>query len=458
MKSLLWTTMMCVAGLVANVALAQPMAMSVVDDQEPAVETKDDEGPVTIHGKFSSLLHYRSDSDFDPSERYYDVDGQSEGQAATFFQPKLRIDAGEGVSLLYEIELGWNAWSRNDAGRPNQFLPSNQPGLEARHRQLWGQWRNEHVAVRVGYQHYVDPSGLFLDHLGGAAQVDCEWSTGRSVIMLGQLPDSTYEGVSIRDDNFVTDSFFGGMQNTFKLSAVDLDVAGYMIADYRAVDKPLYLGTAVVGARHKGDGYRAWFHAVGQFGSWMGSGVAGADQTIGTWAVQAGAKQFSDGLRWGINVFALSGDDGHVGNDFLGAFHGSGKNLSATSILTEDERRDRYDNLDERIASSFGAFVVNHAGLLVADVSIGYDVSDLYRISYVGGAGITLSPDASFGEQFVGFESDLIQEFEVSEKAAFFINAQLFVPGGAAAVFVNDVDREATQIVYGGQAGFAARF
>ena len=74
------------------------------------------------------------------------------------------------------------------------------------------------------------------------------------------------------------------------------------------------------------------------------------------------------------------------------------------------------------------------------------------------GAGTTLSEKASGGYSFVGFEANLIQRFRVSEKAAFFATVQTLMPGGAAAAFVNDVDREATQMIWGGQVGFSARF
>jgi len=90
-----------------------------------------------LTGNFLTQLHLRNDSDFDGSSRFDDLDGQTDGQVATFFAPRLTIAASGGVTVNYELELGWNAWGRNDPGQPNQFGPSTAPGLAARHKGLW---------------------------------------------------------------------------------------------------------------------------------------------------------------------------------------------------------------------------------------------------------------------------------------------------------------------------------
>ena len=67
---------------------------------------------VSLSADFATILHLRNDSDFDSTQRYYDVDGQSQGQVATFFSPTLTLKNTENVQLVYRIELGWNGWSR----------------------------------------------------------------------------------------------------------------------------------------------------------------------------------------------------------------------------------------------------------------------------------------------------------------------------------------------------------
>ena len=124
-----------------------------------------------LKGRIVSQGHFRSDSDFDGNGRFFDLDGQTEGQIATFFTPKLEYREKQ-LRVFYEPELGWNAWGRNDAGLPNNYFDNARDGLKVRHRQLWSQWRwRNGVSLRVGYQHFADPSRLFLDHLGGAARV-----------------------------------------------------------------------------------------------------------------------------------------------------------------------------------------------------------------------------------------------------------------------------------------------
>ena len=90
---------------------------------EPAEGTQ-----VTFDGQLTTQIHVRNDSDFDSTERYDDLDGQTEGQAATFFAPRLTIEIPGQSRIVYAAELGWNAWSRNNPGQPEQFGQSAAPG------------------------------------------------------------------------------------------------------------------------------------------------------------------------------------------------------------------------------------------------------------------------------------------------------------------------------------------
>ena len=109
-----------------------------------------------------SQLHLRNDSDFDPSERLYDLDGQTDGQAVTLFRPLIRVDAGEGVSVQYQLEVGWNTWSSMDTGRPNQYMGGGAPGLVARHQQAWAEWRGERLKLRACTKGECLPVPLFI--------------------------------------------------------------------------------------------------------------------------------------------------------------------------------------------------------------------------------------------------------------------------------------------------------
>ena len=95
------------------------------------------EPEVSLGGEMRSILLLRTDSDFDPSERWYDPDGQTEGQAATFLRADVGLELTGHVSAFYQAELGWNAWSRND---PDQWFPAAESYPVLKHRELWSRW------------------------------------------------------------------------------------------------------------------------------------------------------------------------------------------------------------------------------------------------------------------------------------------------------------------------------
>lgn len=420
---------------------------------------------VALHGLFTTLGLYRSDSDFDPTGRTWDRDGQSEGQVATFLRPDLRLEALGGLTVFYQVELGWNAWSLND---PDRWFPGDESYPVLKHREIWAEWAfSDRTRLRTGYQHVTDPSGLFLNHWGGAVLVDLGWGPDRShtTVVAGQLPDDTLEGVDVRENNFVHDNVFLGVANRWDiLPELAFDAAGYFLGDFRAVDRPLYLGAGVLGVRYHGDGGPvldeawAWVHVLGQLGEWQGAAIDGGDVTIVSWAAQLGGRLRVGDWTFTLNGFALSDDDRHDGNDRLAAFLGSAKNHSRTLYLTEDEFRDRYDNLDERIATTWGPFFLHRAGLMVWDASVAWRVADWYRPALVLGAAMALNPGNALDKTWIGLEVDLVNTFPLADGVALFAIGQVFVPGEAAAIHVNDVDRTATRPVGGVEVGFTARF
>ena len=432
-----------------------------------ASESKKESGPLTaqlpnnvsvgMDVDFLTLGHFYNDSDFDASPRFLDSDGQTQGQVATFFKPTLHIDVQSRLKIAWQMELGWNAWSRNNGDLPNQFMPSDQPGIMLRHKELWAGYTFESdVSLAVGYQHFADPSRLFLDHWGGVLQLDFPMGDIQGKFLVGQLPDSTFEGVRIAEDNFFSDSFVAGFSATMKKGNYSMVAGLYGIGDWQLVDRPFCLGTALLGVDYKGTDLAAWFHGLVQVGSWSNSGALSVDQDIFGWAVQAGLNHDLGRFSYGANVFALSPDDSYDGNGSIGGFYGSGKNRSPSRILTEDETRDRYDNIDERVSTSHGPFFLNRAGLVVLDVHGGVSTCACHRLDLLVAAGVNLAPENAMGHRFVGLEIGLMNTFPVWKHVSLFLNVQTFLPGGGASVFVNDIEREATEPLFGGQLGFQA--
>lgn len=410
-------------------------------------------------GDMKTRFHFRNDSDFDPSERFDDLDGQTDAQLATFFQPTLTARPGGGVTARYQLVVGWNAWSRNDPGQPNQFFNVNTPGLVARHTQAWAQWRGDRLKLRAGFQQVKDPTGLFLNHTMGAVTAQLPLGTQRLTLIAGQLPETTIEGLDIRQDNLMTDSFVFGITHRAQLSrASRLDTGVYLLHDRRLIGRVLNLGAGAVNWRMSTSSMTAWAGLVGQYGQWSNAALGGGDVTHSSFAAHAGVQGRSGKLQWGVGSFALSADDDFDGNEVQGAFFGAAKNQSPSVFLTEDEERDRYDNLDERLGSYWGAFAFSPAGVSVSDLMVGYQVTSWLTSRLVAASAFTLNAKRSYGASYVGTELSLLQKLTLSERASLSLNALVFLPGEAGAAMINDLDRTATQILYGGSTSFAVSF
>ncbi|MEE2788351.1 MAG: hypothetical protein VX589_13495 [Myxococcota bacterium] len=443
-----------------NAVASKSRARATEHTQTPAALARTTSKGLTLSGRFLTLAHWRNDNDFDETARYDDLDGQSEGQIATFLSPTVQFQPGGGVEVRYRAELGWNTWSRNTPGQPNQYWQAAQAGLVVRHAEVWGQWSSGPYAVRTGFQNVADPSGLFLDQNIGAFQVSRDDGVSVTQLLVAQLPDTTLEGIDVRETNFSRDSFVLGVTYAVAMGprGLRLQFADYLVLDERSIDRALLLNTYVLGGRFERAGYRAWGHFVGQNGRWENSGVGGSDQDVFSWAAQVGAEKNRGSWRWRTNALALSADDEFDGNDHVGAFFGSARNESATRLMTEDEFRDRYDNFDERVSTFWGPFVVNRAGLAMADFSLGYVVSPRYMPRLVVGGGVVLNPDNALGARFFGLEIGHIHRIELSERARFELAMLTFLPGQASAAFINDNDRQATKVMWAGTLGFAADF
>ncbi|MDX9722421.1 MAG: hypothetical protein RBU37_16875 [Myxococcota bacterium] len=413
-------------------------------------------GPLQLGGYFSTMGLLRSDADFDDSPRYYDEDGQSEGQFATFLRPHLRLQH-DALSLYYEAELGWNVWGMNN---PDLALGHDEHSFLMKHRELWASWQfDEHVRLKAGYQRVQDISGLFLNHWLGAAELALHFDELELALRFGQLPEDRFEGIDVRDNNFFSDSFFAALLGRLELGdglSLEAEIDG--LADDRVTRRPLYLLNGVLGLRFVDDEVDAFVHLAGQWGEWTNAALGERDQQSLAWAAQAGLHQKMGDFCWGIGLLALSGDDADAANTHNGAYFASAKNQSRTLMLSEDEFRDRYDNLDERISTQWGAFSLNRSGLFLGDLSVGYALAEWYHPQLVLGAAFALEPANAFDEQFVGWETSLINRFPLAEYAELRLVGQLLVPGAAAAVFVNDVDQSATRPIGGAQLAFDAHF
>ena len=112
----------------------------------------------------------------------------------------------------------------------------------------------------LAFNQIRDPSRLFIDQSIGAASITRKDGPSVFSMFVGQLADTTLEGVDVRETNFVNDSFLVGATYAVELgpNGFTLDSAVYSAIDERSIGRPLLLNTVVLGGRYQRKGYAAW--------------------------------------------------------------------------------------------------------------------------------------------------------------------------------------------------------
>lgn len=399
------------------------------------------------HMQLHNLLIFRNDTDFDRRKPLYNENGQTSGAFATVFGPTLTWNLTDDIRVFYEAEVGLNYWSKNN---PDQENALGADIFVLKHRQIYaeGALADGRFGFKVGYQYATDSTALFLGHWIGAAQIwwapkkDCRWS-----LRAGMIPDLTYEGLSIVENNFRHDIFTFGIgwdrqwndHWSWKF-AVD------SLYDTHVVGRPRWL---VVPNLHL-EGRTGWMRdgavrvsgfvdAVVQGGRSENSALDGGDQTLLAWAAQGNLKVETRPVTLALNALALSPDDDWQGNNREGSFFYSSKSQSATLYFTEDEVRNWYDQLDRRMGRYEGGFWQHRAGLFVADLKATLTVLPWFRPSVILGYGIVLNPHNALGERQVGFEGNLDLAFQWTRHLVARVLVGGMAPGKAAAALMNQI-------------------
>jgi hypothetical protein len=416
------------------------------------------------HVDLLNLFLFRNDADFDRTKSAYDRTGQSVGAFATVFRPKLTFHIARNLRLYYEAELGLNFWSKNNPDQ--QFAPMGD-ALVLKHREVYseGEFLHGRAGFKVGYQHFRDTTGLFVAHWIGAANVWYAFAPDvRASMFVAQIPDQTYEGLNANDptvlhNNFNNDIFVFGPRADIKLGEkTDFAAAVHVLYDAHTIGQRRWLMAPNMQIGAKVGRYEGFLGAVLQTGKHENAGLGGKDQNIFAWAAQAHGEVKVRPFGIALNLLALSPDDQAEGNNRNGAFLYSSKSRSATIILTEDELRNWYDQLDRRMGRYEGGFWAHRAGLFVGDVKGQWMVTRIFRPSIVLGAGSVLNKKNSMDKAFVGVETDLNLEFHASEHLIGNLVGGILIPGGAAAALTNKVNLGATDPIWMIEAGLMARY
>lgn len=425
--------------------------------------TKAEEEKPTLewHLDLNNLFIFRNDRDYDRSPPAYDENGQTEGAFATVFRPSLQWNINEDLLVFYEIEVGLNYWSKNNPDEENALAADI---FVLKHRQLYTEGRvaDGHVGFKVGYQYFTDPTALFFGHWIGAANVWWQINNdSRLTLFGGQVPDTTFEGMDIRFNNFRRDIWMFGARGDFVFpeQGLSLAVGLHDLYDTHIVGRRLWLIAPSFRLEWKDESNVVCVGAMLQYGRHEGAALGGSDQTVLAWAAQAKAELDTGPVLIGLNILALSPDDMYDGNDMDGAFRYSSKSTSATMYLTEDEVRNWYDQLDRRMGRYEGGFWRHRAGLFVGDIKAKLNLLDWFRPALIVGAATVLNPDNALGNAFVGLEGDLDIAFHYGDHLIARIVPGIFIPGRAASAIINEgTDREATDPVYSVEASLQVVF
>lgn len=404
---------------------------------------------------------YLNDADFDRSEPAYDENGQHVGLVGTQLRAGITFNAATWLRIRYMAELGLNIWSRNNA---DEIDPTAEDIFLLLHREVYaeGELAAGRFQFRLGYGYTDDPTGLFIGHWMGAVRLATTFRGWTAELMGGLLPDATFEGWDMIENNFTHDVVAFGLSFEGPLVAdtLGLAVGAYGLVDSREVRHRV--GLAAPFARFDLTLGRVALGLEGmlQVGSRENGTLDLEDQLHLAWALghDGEALLLGERLRLSWHLLVLSADGPDEGSDRNTGFLYSGRSRSPTLWLTENELRDFLSNFDERVGAERGAHFLMRPGLALVDASLGYRVVDWFEPSLVVGVATVLEPDNALGGTLVGVETSLDLAFAYRELLEAHLIGSVLVPGGAGGALVNAIDRDATDVVGGVLATVAVRY
>lgn len=404
-----------------------------------------DTARIEARATFQSLFHWRNDTDFDRSKPLYNENGQSVGALVSILTPGVTFHINDNLRIHYEADLGLAYWSNRVRDEQN---PQAANVVTLIHREIYGagSFADGALGFRVGFARFTDPTRLFVDTWMGGADAYYDVSDELRVgIFVGQIPDQTFEGIRLDENNFRRDIWVFGSQLDARWGERLRLVAGVTgLYDSHIVDQTRWLLSPAAQLTFTTSALSAYLGAALQTGQAKGQALDGGDQLLVSWAAQGGARLRLGRFSLAVNAMALSPDDAHEGNDKNHAFLSSGRSRSATLLLTEDELRDWFDNFDERMSSFRGGFFENRAGLFVGDVSATLRFSSGLSLFACVGAATVLKPDNALGHSFVGVEGDLVVAWRLGRHLVAQAAFGALLPGKAGAALVNRIDRGET--------------
>lgn len=404
---------------------------------------------------------YMNDTDFDRTAPAYDENGQHVGIVGTQLRAGITFNAATWLRIRYMAELGLNIWSRNNA---DEIDPTAEDIFLLLHREVYaeGELAEGRFQFRLGYGYTDDPTGLFIGHWMGAVRLATTFRGWTAELMGGLLPDATSEGWDMIENNFTHDVVAFGLAFDGPLVAdtLAMTVGVYGMVDSREVGRRVGLAAPLLRLDLTVGSLALGLDAMLQVGSRQQGTLDLEDQLHLAWAIGHDAEVLfaGDRLRLSWHVLLLSPDGPDEGSDRNTGFLYSGRSRSPTLWLTENELRDFLSNLDERVGTERGAHFLMRPGLALVDASLGYRVVDWFEPSLVVGAAMVIEPANALGGRLVGVETSVDLAFTYNELLEAHLIGSVLIPGGAGGALVNDIDRDATDVVGGVLGTVAVRY
>ena len=384
-------------------------------------------------GSFLTFFLWKNDRDFDRREPLFDEYGQSMGYTEVTFYPKITWQVHDTIRFHYFAEIGDSVWSRTDVDARSETA-QNKPVV--RHKEFWTEimlpW--EETGVRVGFQDIRDPTQLVLKKYVGALHGFYRTDERAWRLTLLQIPDTTFEGITFEENNFANDNFVFLFDADLSPDDGTRIRPGLLLQwDRTDVDRDEILANACLNLR-RSVGHTGFLELdlVLQAGRGESRSIHNRDMDVLAGALQVRGGLESDTLSIEGNLVAFSPDDGDPYNGRDTAFRYSGYCKSRTLLLSENRLFDQFDNLDERAAGS-------GAGLLIADLYTGTDLTKGPALFAVVGYGTVLEGRYANGGRTIGVETDAGIVWRPYSHTKLTALGGALVPGRAGGAFVNEL-------------------
>ncbi len=399
---------------------------------------------IDFSGWLKTYFTWRNDQDFDRTEPLFNEYGQAVGFIAVAFDPRITWRPTQRIAVHYLADITGSLWSRTNVDPQLDQLKHQPVYLQ---KEFWAQaiGPQDTFGFRVGFQYLEDPTKLYIKKYVGGLRTFYQSNDYWLALTAAQLPDSTYEAIEYRKNNFENDNFVFSVDAHYSTTPrLKIRPAVFFQWDRSIVGKTQYLFTPSVNVHSRlGDNFLLECDLALQAGTVKNTAPGNRDTSVVAGAVQTRARYEMEKGYLEAGLVAFSPDDADPYNGRDTSFRYSGYSKSRTYLLSENKLLDQYDNLDERAAAS-------KAGWLLLDLAAGWKLRPSIELFNVLGYAMTYQKKYANGGQQVALEYDAGLTWHLYEDLFATLLGGVLVPGRAGGAFYNELAdlRERDPIFY----------